>query len=365
MKFTHILFSMAILMLAVSCSERSYLDRPTPPGNPVPPPHIMSKPVVQPIPRSIGVEASGNQPQIVEQVSQQRSADGTLDSQRIIPSKNSVSKNVPAACYRGTYVKAQKPRIAVFLNRTLSSEVRQWRTAQRHVVSGGGQVSGIVKSPGVTAEYTAGHGAVVGTPAANRTGLVGAGEQVRVSVHDSAVVGTVNATGDVSTYNQKFIEEQSRQNLEESSMWAFENGFMKPFLLQGTRLVDRATILRLTAVDNGQGSAYNPIAPKAIETKALVEHADIFIELLITENPSSNPMGYEFKAVAKEVKTGRILAMETSSVWDWNDLTSGETKVVATNSGYEVQETSMIPSISEVSGKLANDVMRALCVQWQ
>jgi hypothetical protein len=79
-------------------------------------------------------------------------------------------------------------------------------------------------------------------------------------------------------------------------------------------------------------------------------------------SPKKSPRKGDFPILNQMVTTART---DTSSVWDWNDLTSGETKVVATNSGYEVQETSMIPSISEVSGKLANDVMRALCVQWQ
>ena len=88
--------------------------------------------------------------------------------------------------------------------------------------------------------------------------------------------------GGVSEYAQTHLSDKKRISPEEDWMWEFEDGFLNPFIDIGVNIVDRATIMRLTAADSGQqGSAYNPIAVKKIEMDSLKGKADLFIEILI------------------------------------------------------------------------------------
>jgi hypothetical protein len=222
------------------------------------------------------------------------------------------------------YKKHNAPRVAIFLNRTLSDDVREWKTEQRSVVAGSGSITNVTES--------------------------------RLRFREETVKGPV------ATYQQENAGVQvARNNSGEAYLWEFEAGFMQPFLNAGVNLVDRATILRLLSKNSDQGIANEVIETKKNEMNALLTYADIYIELLITRHPSA-PTGYEFKAVAKEIKTGRVVGLATSLNWDIEK--ERPKKVVTTSTGYKVIDDPKMPKVQNISKDMAFDLMNSIIAGW-
>lgn len=221
------------------------------------------------------------------------------------------------------YGSRQKPKIAVFVNRALSDDVREWRTERRDVMSADSVTS------------------TSGTPLHYR--------------EDS-----VNGPLAISRQEYNGVKE-ARNNTSESYLWSFEDGFMQPFLQAGANLVDRATIMRLVSQKADQGLKSDAIETKKTEMSALLDYADVYVEILITRSPSA-PTGYEFRAAAKEVKTGRILANATSLNWDISK--ERPKKVITTPAGYKVVNDNSMLKAQTVSRDLALDLMNGLISCW-
>jgi len=216
--------------------------------------------------------------------------------------------------FKKAYKAKGSPRIAVLLNRALSDEVREWRTPARAVITG-------------TRQKTVGQ----------------AGKETR----------RVDEARGLAAYDQVHDESGARPSPGEQWMWAFEDGFLQPFLSAGAGG---------TAAKSGkQGDPHSLLSVKQVEMDALAGGADIFVELLVSRAPSS-PYGYEFKACAKEVKTGVILANVTSLRWSRLPNYS-EQEVVATSRGYEFRGPT-VPPIDVTSSSLAIDLMSALTRAW-
>jgi len=214
--------------------------------------------------------------------------------------------------FRTGYRGKGKPRLAIFLNRSLSDEIREWKTESRHVASGTGS--------------------------------------------RDAYMGSYYS-GETAVYTQEHIElENEGSNVSQGGLWAFEDGFLQPFLETGSTVLDRATIMRLTALDHGQGDAYNPITVRRVEMEALKGNADIFVEVLILHNPMA-PWGYEFKAMAKMVNTGQIIASTNSR--NWNLESRGQ------SGGYFVQRSGAMPDAYDLSRELAVHLMESFLLFWQ
>ncbi len=222
------------------------------------------------------------------------------------------------------YKANSKPKVAIFLNRTLSDDVREWRTDARAVISGNGSVTMSSETP--------------------------------LHYREETVKGPVAAS--VQEYNGSSGE---RNTADEPSMWAFEDGFMQMFLRAGVTLIDRGTVMRLLSRKSSQGIGNEAIEVKKTEMDALVNNADVYIELLITRYPSA-PTGYEFRAVAKEVRTGRILASVTSLNWD-NEKYRPK-KVITTDKGYKIVKDKKMPRLQDMSRDLAVDLMNAMLLSW-
>ena len=221
-----------------------------------------------------------------------------------------------AAMYRAN----QRPRIATFFNRALSSEVREWRTAT-----------------------------VVETRH----------ESMEITTSDSANRAAVQRDGTSSTYSTPLTETAGeRQSPEETWIWAFEEGFSQALLGEQVRVVDRAIILRLSA------SAAGPSASlPAIEIEALKSYADILVELLIVADAGS-PLGYSFRATAKDVRTGELLVTGTLLDWSKGSAPQLKKRAVVTDKGYELV-ADVLPWVREVGGDLAKGVMLALEDRWR
>jgi hypothetical protein len=225
------------------------------------------------------------------------------------------------------YKAAGSPRLAVFFNRTLSDEVREWRTDIRGVVAISGDVT----------------------------------------ASDGEKRSTFKGPGGISAYAQTHVENDTLRAYpaDESWKWRFEQGFLDPLIDARARVVDRATIMRLEAAASGrQGSAYNPMAVKKVEMDALLGKADLFVEILVQRDPQSD-VGYVFKATAKEVKTGFVLANVTSLDWDYRPV---QKKIIATDRGYEITSEPLdaqLPGIDVVADDLSLALMRSLANRWR
>lgn len=315
MKTTSLLIVLSVVGLClVGCTTVRYMETETPPGQiPAPPPAPIAPPhqssYVPPAPSQQG-------PEFVSNASGMR-AETTLEVYTSDLSAGTITR------FRAAYGAKKNPRIAVLLNRQLSDEVREWVTDSRLVLAGGYSETKTV-----------------------------AGEKTEQT----------EATGGISGYSQQQAESGARPSPNERWMWAFEDGFIQPFLQSGAKMVDRATIVRLAAASSGQqGSAYAPISVKKVEMNALKGYADIFVEILVSRSPSSL-YGYEFKASAKEVNTGIIIANVTSLRWRPEDRKQRE--VYATSQGYEVVDSVKIPPVEDIASDLSLDFMNALTRAW-
>ena len=306
-----ILLTGCLISSVISGCNTYYVDTETPAGS-VPPAPIQS------------LEPSINQNGYTRTANTTR--DGVISSNKYDDNRTRVDfSSGTIERFQDIYNKKDKPRIAVFLNRQLSDEVREWKTSTRKVATGG---------------------------------------KTTITEKDAWDKKTTEATGDTSTYSQTHLENNTaRPEPGEKWMWSFEDGFIRTFLSAKAKLIDRTTILRLSASKSGkQGDAHNLMAVKKIEMDALSDHADIFVEILISRSPSSL-YGYEFKATAKEVKTGAIIANTTSLRWKPEKRV--EREIIATSDGYEVLDSVRIPPVYEVSEDLALDLMNAFVRLWE
>lgn len=254
------------------------------------------------------------------------------------------------AAFQQAYPSAGSPRIAVFLNRQLSADPREWATDERFVYN---KNESSVSTGNVPELAPTEEGSVPTPTPAEEGAEATAGQE-----------GSKELQAKGTSYSQRHIgTEGGRATHDEAVLWAFEDGFMQPFLQAGATLVDRATIMRLTGDATGkQGDAHNLMSVKKVEMDALRNHADLFVELLVTQSPAS-PFGYVFKATAKEVKTGVITAM--SSSLGKEKMMKPKKKVIATSQGYKfVKGESEMPPPQQISGYLAIDMMNSLMNKW-
>lgn len=182
--------------------------------------------------------------------------------------------------------------------------------------------------------------------------------------------------------------------------WRYEDAFLQPFLDHGVRLIDRSTIVRLVsarASQKGRQDEDFPDMPAGVtqenfeiyknilqssrsasqqqaamntllnymkvETDALVNYADYYIELLVSKAPKV-PGGYVFKANVIEVKTGVIVASVNSMKWSGGIVADSRPRYRATETGYERIVENKIISPEQIAHRLAFDVMRAIASYW-
>ncbi len=281
--------------------RKVYMEEETPAGK-VPPP---SKSLTAPISPQAAVSPSSQ-----SAISVADTANGTIQR------------------FSKAYADQGCPRIAVLLNRSLSDDVREWQSDTR-----------------VTAVQ-------------EDRGAIFLTEKTR-DKESMITYSNLTATGTVSV--DRPADSGARGSPDaEPWLWAFEDGFIKPLLEAEAKIIDRATILRLTATAKSSG-ALQPIAPKQIEISALKDYADIFVEVLVARSPSA-VYGYEFKASAREVNTGVILANVTSARWNSRQRTGRV--VVATSEGYKVSNALALPGVQDVAFDLALDLMNSLATNW-
>lgn len=225
------------------------------------------------------------------------------------------SRNVDAAAelaalkkeFSAAYARAQKPRLAIYLNRELSDQVEEWQTplrAQAILQDSKGEL-----------------------------------RQAEAALHF------------------RDFNENLRDQPPEDWSWAFEDGFFKPLLAQKVKLVDRRTIWRLAAQQRPE-TAKGALALKHIEMDALRGHADILIELLVQQSDTT-PSGYNFKVQATDINNGRVLALVNA-----HDIAPRKGAYIAGPRGYEQASGTAGENIQEVAELLAYRLMQGLNDSW-
>lgn len=209
-----------------------------------------------------------------------------------------------------SYQKASSPRMAVWFNRELSDQVEEWVTPVR--------VKGAL-------------------------------------INNKGEVQNLEASVQFRDPN-----DTARDNAGEDWVWAFEDGFDRPFLDQGVKLVDRTMIMRLVAAANG-ADPDKTVPLKKVEVDALKGHADLMVELLIKRAPGSKS-GYNYRAKVVSVNSGRILAMVNAPDLEASVKAGG---FEATARGYERKRSGEAVAVQDVAGQLADEVMRRLIKTWR
>jgi hypothetical protein len=225
--------------------------------------------------------------------------------------------------FREAYARQGRPRIAVFWNRHFSDRLSQWVTAGRALV---------------TREWDAG-----------------------IAVDDSYGSRSAEISSEEASaaYVQRNAPESRRPGMGALADAEFETGFSGPMLSAAVKLIDRATIMRVTESNLGRrrGDDRVPDA-QVIETEALKDFADYIAEVTMLPDADA-PREQAFRIVVKSIPEGRIVA----SMLARGPEPVGDPGWEATSGGYQRAEAPA-PSVSAIGTKVAYDMMDALSRVW-
>ena len=347
MKRNHVILLFSLMLMVVflaGCHRYVNVEEETPPGY-VPPPAAPPRPQLPP-------ELRGQKltPQLPPPQMKMQTVKRVGDSQG-----NQISKSAAINDFEQAYRKQGDPRITIFLNRELSDEVREWRMNSRTNISSSGSWSETEGDSYSTNEKSNTSATAGGETESSKTG------------EWSKTEGTTTRSGEGRS--QTTIGREIRAPLHnaraypgEKWMWAMEDGFTQVFMDAGTNLVDRAMVMRLTASDRGDEHRHADIVnTKLVEIDALKGYTDIFIELIIIRDTTS-PLGYSFRAKAKDVNNGYLLA--SANIMTWDDIRIQHKRLVSTNQqGYQI-DVDEFPSVMMISEQLALDIMSRLARRW-
>jgi len=310
--------SVAILVLLSGCVKTVYLEQETPAGA---------------VPR-----ARVEPPPSLEQGLQGAYAANTMVEE-------GAGVEAVAGRFRGAYLKAQQPRMAVYFNRTLSDEVREWKAEERIVVTG--QLK-------AQAAYEATKSDDGGRPLIQ---AVSEGAEQEPNGRKT-LAGQLAADAQYSASRQTLVEDAPRPAVAEAWSWALEEGFSQPLLDAGTKLVDRATILRLTAArEENPTDPSGQLTVKQVEMNALKGYADLLVEILVADRLETTGE-YEFKVSVKEIQSGQILAHATTLYPEGQKL----------GRRFEATSRGFVPAAEDpyrTGQRLALDLMESLALRWE
>lgn len=223
--------------------------------------------------------------------------------------------------FRNAYGRAGQPRLAIYMNRRLAADTSEFRTEERVVISGRGKDD----QQGFEAKSSTGNA------------------QMEVSKQTHA--------GDTGR----------RASPEEEWLWDFEEGFTNAFLDADATLIDRATILRLSGADDEKTRADGSRSDaRTVEMGALTKFAEVYVEILMT--PSESSTGWKVRAVAKEIKTGKLLAQARADAQISDVNKDGKKEFEAGPNGY-VRKTFADTPVDQ-GATLAFSLMEALGKTW-
>ncbi len=290
------------------------------------------------------------QPGVVPPPIQDVSAPQPYRPDEYVSSDSAAASNAfPAlvSAFQVAYANSNHPRIAIYVNRILSGEVRDWdtpvRIQQRYEESAQVRIKG---QEGTTQD----------THAKGSLGPVSIHfEKDSKEVKDGKAELSYDVHGSASASIQTPIRDNSEgMPLEEQWAWRLEDAIEAPLLQGGASLVDRKVIMRLVAADARPGAAESSV--KTIEMSALKGYADILAEVTISRAPDRK-YGYIYRVRLYEVNTGRVIATSSSAGWPPSRRSQARGELVATDTGYERLGYA---NPEKLGMWLAEDIMRGL-----
>jgi hypothetical protein len=255
--------------------------------------------------------------------------------------------------FASAYLRANKPRIAVFWNRQFDDQLSEWEPVRRR--------RSVIETESA---YRA---------AAERNGLDDMRSRWGTSATDGVPFGRsenplrewgMEGSSRVvaSEYEEIRGLAKSESGAQDGENVEFAAGFVHTLVESGTRIIDRNTIMRL--VSNAQARTVGSDISRDyqnVETEALLSYADYLAEVVLLPG-SAHSRNPSFMVSVKEVSTGTVVAMFTS---DGQTEVKGEEKWVATSNGYElIRDEVAAPTIREMAETLAHETMTALTRVW-
>jgi len=234
--------------------------------------------------------------------------------------------------FASAYVAAGSPRVAILYNQTFSNQIQSWTMESKNVFQEFAGASVEASGTAVTAADTTSGG---GISATNSSGTV-TGAKVSRSESFNEYRGADGRRGFSSEYAQ----------------WTFEEGFTKPFLAAGVKVVDSALIMHTTGRNEGAATDKQHVSDVNLNVDAIKQHADWLVEVLMVPDGRS-VTGYLFRATVKRLSDGQVLGTAMTSLDEFK-RSREKTKVVATEGGYRfVPDDSGRPTLDEYASSVA------------
>lgn len=131
----------------------------------------------------------------------------------------------------------------------------------------------------------------------------------------------------------------------ENLQWIFEEGFAKPFMAAGVRLVDPALVMQAANRREGWREAQQA-ADINTKIEALKLHTDWVVEVLMVPD-SRTVTGFLFRTSLKRLADGRIIASGLSTLEDFK-RSPAKTKVIYDDTGYRfISEEGKKPTVDD------------------
>lgn len=239
------------------------------------------------------------------------------------PVEGALDEGAVGAAFRSAYEAEGAPRLAVFWNRAFSDRLSQWTALTRVVTSEQGRITGTL-----------------------------------FDMDNNALIQG-NNTAQAEVLNP----ETSRAGFDtERANMAFESAYVTPLQSHGARIIDRATVMRLTQSEmrNDEGLTYRPDA-QLVETDALINYTDLIAEILMVRDPEA-VLGAAFRVQVKDVRTGELVTSFLSR--GEAPKTGGAPKEwVATDSGFQPR-AEKAPTPEDVARRLSYETMERLAGRW-
>lgn len=254
------------------------------------------------VPPPVGRTSAGDLPGETTMMAQ-RETEATVDVDKVVRD------------FAAAYAAQESPRVMVFFNRELSAEVQEWVASERIAIEG-------------------------------QSREVKGGERT-------------DRAGGVAISRQYANSDGGRVGPGERWMWEFEQAIADMLLDARVNLIDRAVVMRRQAASGDEMLGNAQTSARTLEMQALDQYSDLLMELWVVRNTES-PVGYEFRAQVKDLKTGRLITTVTTF-----GEGVGEPRRVyaATSTGYQAYEE--LPTVEDAAQALGVDLMESLTKRWR
>jgi len=234
--------------------------------------------------------------------------------------------------FAAAYAAAGSPRVVILYNQTFSNQIQSWTMESKNVFQEFSGVNVEASGASVTAVDSTNGG---GISATQSSGSV-TGAKVDRAESFSEYRGSNGRRGFSSEYAQ----------------WTFEEGFSKPFLAAGVKVVDSSLVMQTTGRNEAAATDKQHISDVNLNVDAIKQHADWLVEVLMVPDGRSGA-GYVFRATIKRLADGQVLGSAMTSLDEFKRARD-KTKVVATDGGYRfVPDDSAKPTLDEYAQSVA------------